>query len=289
MNLKCDEPMNLKCDEPMNLKCDRRGRPKMKLARGILGVVVALALSGSSGWAQTTSAVSADKGAAASAADAAPATPGSGSVQTFYLTNVSQASDAIELTTALRNLLDAHDKIYLVPSQNAIFVQGSPEQIVLARKLLNDLDRPKKTYRLTYKITEMDEGKRVGLQRFAMVVVTGQRTILKQGSKVPVWTGSYEAGSSSAKSQFTYLDVGLNFDATLDEFANGVRLRSKVEQSSIAEEKSGVGVQDPIVRQTVMEGTSFLTPGKPLVLGSLDITGSTRHLDVEVVMEQVVQ
>jgi type II secretory pathway component GspD/PulD (secretin) len=278
--------MNLKCDERINLKCDGLGRPKMKLASGILGVVVALALSGSSGWAQTTSAVPADKGAAASAADA---TPGSGSVQTFYLTNVSQASDAIELTTALRNLLDAHDKIYLVPSQNAIFVQGSPEQIVLARKLLNDLDRPKKTYRLTYKITEMDEGKRVGLQRFAMVVVTGQRTILKQGSKVPVWTGSYEAGSSGAKSQFTYLDVGLNFDATLDEFANGVRLRSKVEQSSIAEEKSGVGVQDPIVRQTVMEGTSFLTPGKPLVLGSLDITGSTRHLDVEVVMEQVVQ
>jgi type II secretory pathway component GspD/PulD (secretin) len=259
----------------------------MKLASGILGVVVALTLSGSSGWAQTAPAVSAEKGAAASKADTA--TPGSGSVQTFYLTNVSQASDAIELTTALRNLLDAHDKIYLVPSQNAIFVQGSPEQIVLARKLLNDLDRPKKTYRLTYKITEMDEGKRVGLQRFAMVVVTGQRTVLKQGSKVPVATGSYEAGSSSAQTQFTYLDVGLNFDATLDEFANGVRLRSKVEQSSIAEEKSGVGAQDPIVRQTVMEGTSFLTPGKPLVLGSLDIPGSTRHLDVEVVMEQVTQ
>jgi hypothetical protein len=87
----------------------------------------------------------------------------------------------------------------------------------------------------------------------------------------------------------TYLDVGMNFDATLDEFANGVRLRSKVEQSSIAEEKSSVGAQDPIVRQTVMEGTSFLAPGKPLILGSLDIPGSTRHLDIEVVMEQIVQ
>jgi len=79
----------------------------------------------------------------------------------------------------------------------------------------------------------------------------------------------------------------MNFDATLDEFANGVRLRSKVEQSSIAEEKSGVGAQDPIVRQTVMESTSFLTQGKPLMLGSVDIPGSTRHLDVEVVMELV--
>ena len=85
----------------------------------------------------------------------------------------------------------------------------------------------------------------------------------------------------------TYIDVGLNFDATLDEFANGVRLRTKVDESSVAEERSGVGPQGPVVRQTSLEGTSFLTPGKPLVLGSLDIPGSTRHQEVEVVMEAV--
>ena len=133
----------------------------------------------------------------------------------------------------------------------------------------------------------MDGGKRVGTQHFAMVVVSGQRTTLKQGSKVPVVTGSYNPGTSTAQTQMTYLDVGMNFDATLDESATGVRLRTKVEQSSIAEEKSGVGAQDPIVRQAVMEGTSFLTLGKPLVLGSLDILGSTRRLDIEVVLEAV--
>jgi hypothetical protein len=104
---------------------------------------------------------------------------------------------------------------------------------------------------------------------------------------VPIMTGTYNTGSSSAQTQMTYLDIGMNFDASLDEFANGVRLRSKVEQSSIAEEKSGVGAQDPIVRQTVLEGTSFLTPGKPMMLGSLDIPGTTRRLDVEVVMDLV--
>jgi type II secretory pathway component GspD/PulD (secretin) len=261
----------------------------MKLAGGIFGMTLALVLVGEIAWAQTAPAASAEKGNTVSKQESTPATPNSNPVQTFYLTNVYQTNDATELTNALRNMLDPHDKIYLVPSQNAIFVQGSPEQLTLARKLINDLDRPKKTYRLTYKITEMDDGKRVGVQHFAMVVVTGQRTVLKQGSKVPIATGSYTAGSSNAQTQFTYIDVGLNFDATLDEFANGVRLRSKVEQSSIAEEKSGVGAQDPIVRQTSLEGTSFLTPGKPLVLGSLDVPGSTRHLDVEVVMEQVVQ
>ena len=42
----------------------------------------------------------------------------------------------------------------------------------------------------------MDGGKRIGTQHFAMIVVTGQRTVLKQGSKVPIVTGSYNAGSS---------------------------------------------------------------------------------------------
>jgi hypothetical protein len=57
----------------------------------------------------------------------------------------------------------------------------------------------------------------------------------------------------------------------------------------MAEERSGVGPQDPIVRQTALEGTSFLTPGKPVILGSLDIPGSTRHLDVDVMMEPLAQ
>ena len=258
----------------------------MKLANGIAGMALALVLSGPIAWAQTGDTAPREKGTTVSKQESTPATPNSNPVQTFYLTNVYQASDAGELTSALRNMLDPHDKIYLVASQNAIFVQASPEQLVLARRLLNDLDRPKKTYRLTYKITEMDDGKRIGVQHYAMVVVTGQRAVVKQGSRVPIATGAI---SPSAQTQFTYVDVGMNFDATLDEFANGVRLRSKVEQLGIAEEKSGVGVQEPIVRQTSLEGTSFLTPGKPLVLGSLDVPGSTRHLDVEVVMEQVTQ
>jgi hypothetical protein len=34
-----------------------------------------------------------------------------------------------------------------------------------------------------------------------------------------------------------------------------------------------------------LKGESLLAPGKPLMLGSVDIPGSTSHLDVEVVME----
>ncbi len=43
----------------------------------------------------------------------------------------------------------------------------------------------------------------------------------------------------------------------------------------------------PIIRQTTLEGTSTLVQGKSLVLGSLDVPGSTRQQEVEVVSELV--
>ncbi len=194
--------------------------------------------------------------------------------QTFRLNNVGQQNDVNEIVTAIRNSLSPYAKVYPVMSQNALIVQASPDQMVLAKKLLNDLDQPKNTYRLTYTITEIDGGKRIGVQHFAMIVVGGQRTVLKQGSKVPIVTGTSQ--TNTTQNTVTYIDVGMNFDATLDEFINGVRLRTKVEQLSVAEERSGVGAQDPVIRQTSLEGTSFLSVGKPLILGSVDVPGSTR-------------
>jgi len=224
---------------------------------------------------------------AAHAQEDAAAKPNANPTQVFYLNNISNGNEANDIVTAIRNMLDPHDKTFLVQAQNALFVQGPPDQLLLAKKLIDDLDHPRKTYRLTYTITEIDDGKRTGTQHFSMVLVSGQRTTMKQGSKIPVATGSYETGTATSQTQFTYLDIGLNFDATLDESVNGVRLRSKAEQSSLGADKTIAGVTEPVVRQTVLEGTSILTPGKPLILGSLDIPDSTRRMDIEVVAEIV--
>ena len=207
------------------------------------------------------------------------------SVKTFFLKNTTQEHDGSEITTALRNMLDPHDKIYFVANESAILVSAPSEQIELAQRLIGELDRARKQYRLTYTLTEMDGDKQVGVNHISMVVAGGQRTTLKQGNKVPVATGSFDSGSSKAETQFTYLDVGLNFDAMVDEFGGGLKLRTKVERSSVA--ASAVGPQDPIVRQTVIEGTASILPGKSIVLGSFDIPDTTRHLEIAVVAEPV--
>ena len=56
-----------------------------------------------------------------------------------------------------------------------------------------------KTYRLTYTLTETDGGKRVGTQHFAMIVVSGRKTVLKQGNRVPLVTGSVSTSGGARR------------------------------------------------------------------------------------------
>jgi type II secretory pathway component GspD/PulD (secretin) len=273
----------------MKLDFNAKGRRMTKLASGILGMAAVAVLSSMSILAQNAPA-STEEAAKQHPASVCPSTANSTSlesVRTFYLKDTAQQNEANEIQTAIRNILPPSTKLYLVPSQDTIIMCASPAEFAVAEKIIHDLDRPKKSFRLTYTITEADSGKRVGTQHFSMIVAEGQRMVLKEGSKVPIATGSYDSAHSASQTQATYLDVGMNFDATLDQVGDRARLKTKVEQSSVAEDKSGMGSQDPIIRQTYLEGTSFLTLGKPLLLGSLDIPGSTRHLDVEAVIEQV--
>ncbi len=211
--------------------------------------------------------------------------------RTIFLTNVTSQSDANEILVATRNIFDPSIKIYLVASHNAITVSSYPEEIDRIEAFVKTLDLPRKSFRLTYTLTDFDGDKRVGTQHYSIVLVTGQRATFKQGSKIPVATGSYNNGTNAtapagAQTQFTYLDVGMNFDSTLDQVGGGAILRAKVEQSSVAPEPANIaGVAEPIIRQSVFEGYSVLTPGKPATLGSVDIVGSTHRLDITVLME----
>jgi type II secretory pathway component GspD/PulD (secretin) len=206
--------------------------------------------------------------------------------KTFYLNNVIRQQDANEIVTDLRNILPM-PKIYYVPSQNALSIRGSADDIALAQKILADLDRPHKAYRLTYTLTETGSGQPDGDQHVTLVASSGGTTDFKQGSKVPLVTGTYPDGSQPSHAEVQYQDIGLEIEATLSGYADGVHLRSKIAQSYVSDEKSGIGMQDPVFRQTVLESTATIVPGKPLILGSLDIPGISRHQQVEVTAEAI--
>jgi general secretion pathway protein D len=280
-------------------------------------------------------------------------------VQTFYLTNASQQNDANEVVIAIRNLLDPSVKIYLVPSQNAIVMRATPDQLLLAQKLLNDLDRARPEVVVDVAVLEVNRNVEhnlgislpqsisltpqasptttatsssstasgtsttpsnftlnslahlnannfaVGitggtvnallndvdtriLQNPSIRATDGQRATMKIGQKIPVATGSYNAGVSTGvasigvQTQFTYLDVGVNIDMTPTvHYDHEVTLKMKIEVLSEAGQSTISGVTEPIIGQRSSEQVITLKDGEPSLLAgiitkqdSLNISGT---------------
>ncbi len=205
--------------------------------------------------------------------------------RTFYLVNTMQSAEN-DAATALRNLLP-RAKIYLEASAGAIIIRGSADDLQLAQTIIADIDHPSKTYRLTFTLNQTGSANPALSQHVAMVIEVGGKSAVKQGSKVPVVTGSFNDETSKANTQVQYEDVGLNIEAWLDTAGNGLRLRTKIEQSSVSEEKSNAGIQDPVFRQEVFDASSNMVEGKPVVLGTIASPNGARKIEIEVVAEPI--
>jgi general secretion pathway protein D len=86
-------------------------------------------------------------------------------VQVFYLGNVAQQTDLNDVQTALRNVL-VEAKLYAVPSQNAIVMRGTPDQLFLTEQLIDDLDKAKPEVMIDVSVLQVDRDKvrNIGLQ-----------------------------------------------------------------------------------------------------------------------------
>ncbi len=278
-------------------------------------------------------------------------------VQTFYLTNAAQQQDANEVLTALRNLMDPSMKITLVPSQNAIILRATTDQLLLAQKLINDLDRARPEVVVDVAILQVNREKmrNLGITLPQSITVTpqaspstttssgstttngtttttpsnftlntlanmnatnfavsippatlnalltstdtrilqnpriratdGQRANLKIGQRIPIATGSYNAGvatgvaSIGVQTQFTYLDVGVEIDITPTvHYDRQVTLKAKMQVSSQQGSVTISGVTEPIIGQNVVEQVIQLKEGEPSILAGLVTKQDNRNV-----------
>ena len=265
-------------------------------------------------------------------------------VQTFYLSNSSQPNDANEILTGLRQILDPQVKLYLVPSQNAIVMRATTDQLLIAQKLINDFDRTRAEVVVDVAVLEVNRDKirnlgitlptslgltpqiptssttttstttsgtsttSLNLNNLAHLNATdfavsisggtlnallsdtdtrvlqnpriratdGQRATLKIGQKIPVATGSYNAGVSTGvasigvQTQFTYLDVGVNIDITPTvHYDREITLKTKVEVSQQNGSVTISGVTEPIIAQRVLDQVIQLREGEPSILAGI--------------------
>ena len=112
--------------------------------------------------------------------------------------------------------------------------------------------------------------------------VDGQAAKLRIGDKVPIATGSFQAGvgvGSTAgagfvnplvNTQFQYQEVGVNVDVTPRVHPNHeVSLKVKVEVSSVTGQSNIGGIQQPIISQRTIDHEIRLKEGEASILGGL--------------------
>lgn len=199
--------------------------------------------------------------------------------------NATSQNDVNEILVAVRNIFDPSLKIFLSTNQSAIAIASYPQELDRIEAFIHALDQPHASYRITYTMAESDSGKQIGVQHYTLVAAAGQHISSKQGSKIPVSTGSYKESGGGMQQQFTYLDIGMNIDVTVLPIATGLQIKTKVEQSSVSDESIIAGVREPVVRQTVYDGSANVVLGKAQAIGRMDLPGSTRHVDIDVLVE----
>lgn len=142
------------------------------------------------------------------------------------------------------------------------------------------------TYRVTYTLTDMDGNKQLSVQHFSLTMTTDSRLEeFKIGGRVPINIGSSNA-DHAVSTTIQYQEIGLNIGARIKEYPTGILLSYKFEQTSV-DEASSAEKDRPVIRQSMLANTAMLTLGKPVMLGSLDIPHSTRHMDFAAVIELV--
>jgi len=83
-------------------------------------------------------------------------------LKTFYLANLSQTAEIQEVTNTLRSILEIQ-KVQPLQSQGAIVVRGTPDQVLLAEKLIGDLDRSKPEVLVEVAIMQISKDKKRNL------------------------------------------------------------------------------------------------------------------------------
>jgi general secretion pathway protein D len=110
-------------------------------------------------------------------------------------------------------VLSQDDKIYLIASQNAIVMRAPPDHLMLAEKLLNDLDRAKPEVVVDVAILEVNRDKirNLGISLPQSFGITPQAS--NANTTTSTTTGTTAAAGSTSNSSFT-LNTLANMNAT---------------------------------------------------------------------------
>src|ERR1700687_447856 len=131
-------------------------------------------------------------------------------IKTFYLSNLSQPTELQDVVNAMRTILEV-SRIQQLPSQGAIVVRGTPDQMALAQKLVDDLDKAKPEVLIEVAVMQVSRDKmhNLGINPPTSVTVALQSNI----TQAPAAAGGATQNTQSTGTPNT---INLNRLAALD-------------------------------------------------------------------------
>src|SRR5208282_1207965 len=119
-------------------------------------------------------------------------------LKTFYLSNLSAPTELQDIVNAIRAVLDVQ-RVQQLLSQNAVVVRGTPDQIALAEKLVDDLDKARPEVLIDIAVMQIskDKSRTLGLNPPSSATITLQSNINNTTTSTTTTTGTTSTGTGS--------------------------------------------------------------------------------------------
>jgi general secretion pathway protein D len=132
-------------------------------------------------------------------------------IKTFYLANLSQPTELQDVVNAMRQILEI-SRIQPLPSQGAIVVRGTPDQIALAQKLVGDLDKAKAEVIVDVAVLQInrDKSKTLGINPPTSATVALQNNLTSTTTTTGIGTGTSLTNGSTSSTTGTPNQLNLN-------------------------------------------------------------------------------
>jgi general secretion pathway protein D len=192
-------------------------------------------------------------------------------VQTFYLANAWQQNDLNDVQTALRNVMQTV-KAYAVQGQNAIVMRGTPDELLLAQKIINDLDKPRGEVVVDIAIIEVSKNweRNLGLAWPSSVGVKMQASCAETDT---CSSSTSSSGSSTTNDSPTLYDLG---HPSSSDFA--LTIGSATLELLLTDDNTTV-LQSPRIRATdAQKATMKIGSRIPIATGSYSNGTSTSNV-----------
>ncbi len=170
-------------------------------------------------------------------------------IKTFYLTNLSQPTELQDVVNAMRQILEIA-RIQPLPSEGAIVVRGTPDQVALAEKLVSDLDRSKPEVMIDVAVMQItkDKSRTLGISPPTSMSIQLQPNVTTSSTTTST-TSDTSTTSTSGTTSTTSTSGSINLNSLANLNATDFQVAiSQANVSALFSDNNTKLIQNPQIR-----------------------------------------